>query len=222
MKSPNLNRYLDHTLLVQDATTEMIEVCCREAIEYSFKTVMVNPGYLSLVCERLKDHDDISPATVIGFPLGANTSEVKKYEAMQAAKQGAAEIDMVTRIDWLCENRFSEVEKEISLVRKSLPEEIILKVIIETARLSPEQQKKATKAIINGGAQYVKTSTGFFGGVTVEPVQNLVQEAQGKIKVKASGGIKTLAQAEILIQAGADRLGCSASVAIIMKWNDDI
>jgi deoxyribose-phosphate aldolase len=139
-------------------------------------------------------------------------------EAVKGVRDGAHEIDMVTNIGWLVSDRFSLAETEIAEVRKVLPYNVVLKVIIEAGFLSEKQRINATRAVINGGAQFVKTCTGFFGGATVEQVRTLHRAAAGQIEVKASGGIRTFEQCRQLLEAGATRLGSSASVAIIREW----
>ncbi|MFQ6008670.1 MAG: deoxyribose-phosphate aldolase, partial [Candidatus Zixiibacteriota bacterium] len=156
--------------------------------------------------------------SVAGFPLGASRTDIKVMEAVKGIRDGAHEIDMVANIGWLVSDRFSQAEKEIAEVRKALPYNVILKVIIEASFLSEEQQVAATKSVINGGAQFVKTCTGFFGGATVEQVRTLYHAASGQIEVKASGGIRTLKQCWQLLEAGATRLGSSASVAIMKEF----
>jgi len=155
--------------------------------------------------------------SVAGFPLSASRPDVKLFEATKGVSDGASEIDMVANVGWLASERYTDVEDEIRLLRKGLPYNVVLKVIIEAGKLSPEQQVEATKCVINGGAQFVKTCTGFFGGATVEQVRTLHKAAGGQIEVKASGGIKTLEQCRKLLTAGATRLGSSSSVAIMLE-----
>jgi deoxyribose-phosphate aldolase len=153
--------------------------------------------------------------STVGFPLGANRTDIKVAEASKAVTDGAMEIDMVANIGWIKSNRLAEVESEILEVRKSIPFNVILKVIIEAPLLSVIQQEEAVKAVINGGAQFVKTGTGFSGDATIEQVENLFLAAGGKIEVKASGGIRTLEQCRKLLESGASRLGSSSCVQIM-------
>jgi len=156
--------------------------------------------------------------SVSGFPLGASRTDVKVLEAVKGVKDGAHEIDMVANIGWLAASRFHQAEEEIAKARKALPYNVVLKVIIEAGCLTEKQKVEATKAVINGGAQFVKTCTGFFSGATVEQVSTLVEAACRQIEVKASGGIRTLDQCRQLLEAGVTRLGSSASVAIMKEF----
>ena len=155
--------------------------------------------------------------TVAGSPPRANPTDIKVVEAVEAAEDGATEIDMVANLGWLCENRFQEAEAEIRKVRRNLSAEIPLKVIIESSVLSVEQQRGAVQAVINAGAQFVKTCTGYAGSVCVDHVRTLVEVAHGQIGVKASGGIRTYSQSLDLLNAGAIRLGTSSSTAILAE-----
>lgn len=211
-----LNQRFDHTCLKSDATASDIIKLCEEARQWQFFAVVVNPTWVIKAQEELRD-SKVKIVTVCGFPLGAGTTDVKVIEAAKGVNDGAYEIDMVANIGWLADDDFKRVEKEISIVRKSLPDYIILKVIIEAGILSEEQQTKATQAVVFGGAQFVKTCTGFFGGVTNKLVQTLYQVSESKIAVKASGGIRNLKQCLQLLEAGATRLGCSCSVDIMKQ-----
>lgn len=212
----NLHRRFDHAALLPEVDRAAIIKLCREAKEFDFATVAVNPTWVSLAAAELQDCR-VAVLTVSGFPLGAATTEIKIAEALKGVADGASEIDMVANIGWLVSDRLSEAESEISQVRQNLPKEVVLKVIIEAGKLTPQQQADAARTVIKGGGQFVKTCTGFFGGATVAQVQTLSEAVGGRIEVKASGGIRTLEQCRQFIKAGATRLGSSASVAIMRE-----
>ncbi len=214
----NLNRKFDHATLHSEVTEKEIIKCCEEAIEYDFYSVAINPVWVKSAAEFLSG-SKVKILSVSGFPLGASRTDVKVIEAIKGVDDGAHEIDMVANIGWLASGKYSEVEREIEIIRENLPFNVLLKVIIEAGKLSIEQQIEATKCVMNGGAQFVKTCTGFFGGATIEQVKTLKSVSKDKIEVKASGGIKTLKQCKDLIEAGADRLGSSSSVNIIHELN---
>ncbi|MBU8933037.1 MAG: deoxyribose-phosphate aldolase [candidate division Zixibacteria bacterium] len=212
----NLNRRFDHALLRSDATEKDIVAMCAEAREHDFYSVAVNPCWAGLAHEALAG-SEVKVLGVSGFPLGASRTDLKIEEAIRGVRDGAEDIDMVANIGWLADDRYSSAEQEIKAVRDALPFSIVLKVIIEAGMLTIQQQVDATRSVVNGGAQFVKTCTGFFGGATVPQVQTLVGAAAGDIEVKASGGIKTLDQCRSLLEVGATRLGSSASVAIMAE-----
>lgn len=208
----NLASYIDHTLLKPVATKADILKLCEEAKQYHFASVCVNPCWVSLCAEVLKG-TGVNVCTVIGFPLGANTSEIKAAEAALAIKQGATEVDMVINIGALKEGNTDYVYQDILAVRKA-SEGKILKVIIETSYLTDEEKKTVCKLAAKAGADFVKTSTGFSSaGATAEDVK-LMKEASG-INVKASGGVRTKEDAIKMIEAGASRLGASAGIKIV-------
>lgn len=208
----NLASYIDHTLLKPIATKADILKLCAEAKQYHFASVCVNPCWVSLCAEVLKD-SGVQVCTVIGFPLGANTSEIKAEEAALAIKQGATEVDMVINIGALKEGNTDYVYQDILAVRKA-SEGKILKVIIETSYLTDEEKKTVCEIAAKAGTDFVKTSTGFSSaGAKAEDVK-LMKEASG-IKVKASGGVRTKEDALKMIEAGASRLGASAGIQIV-------
>mgnify|MGYP006297789885 CR=1 FL=1 len=211
-----LSRYIDHTTVSQTDSEADIVRLCDEAEQVSVYAVCVNPIWIKLAAERLAG-SDILVASVAGFPLGANKTETKVAEAMHAVDDGADEIDLVANIGWLVADRFVEAEAEIRKVRRRIPSDVVLKVIIECSRLIEPQQINATLAVINAGAAMVKTGTGMFGDVTVEQVRTLATAAGGRIGLKAAGGIRTREQCEALIRAGATRLGCSRTKAILAQ-----
>ncbi len=208
----NLASYIDHTLLKPVATKADILKLCDEAKQYHFASVCVNPCWVPLCAEVLKG-SGVNVCTVIGFPLGANTSEIKAQEAALAIKQGATEVDMVINIGALKEGNTDYVYQDILAVRKA-SEGKILKVIIETSYLTDEEKKTVCKLAAKAGADFVKTSTGFSSaGAKAEDVK-LMKEASG-IKVKASGGVRTKEDALKMLEAGASRLGASAGIQIV-------
>jgi deoxyribose-phosphate aldolase len=210
----DLNRRIDHAALRSRVDETAIEQLCAEALKYHFYSVAVSPCWIRQVAIFLEG-SEISICSVAGFPLGANRTDVKVKEAAEAASDGAHEIDMVANIGWLVSDRVSLAEREIKAVRDALPYNIILKVIIEAGELTQQQQTSATQAIVNAGAQFVKTGTGFLDGATAQQVQTLFRAARGQIEVKAAGGIRTVARCRELLGAGAARLGSSRSVQIM-------
>lgn len=208
---------IDHTLLKPEATEEDIFKLCQEARHYGFKAVCVQPYYVSFCVKALQD-SEVNVASVVGFPFGTNSTHVKALEAETAYTSGAQEVDMVLNISALKNGRIEEVCTDIKgvvNVSKKYPGTIV-KVIIETALLSTEEKLKACAAVIQGGAQYVKTSTGFNGGgATAEDVKLIAGAVGEKAKIKASGGIRSRNQAEEMLRAGASRLGTSSGIKII-------
>ena len=210
----NLNKMIDHTLLKPDATTSMIEKLCEEAREYDFASVCVNPCFVSLAAKLLTG-SDVKVCTVIGFPLGATLSNVKAFEASEAIKAGATEIDMVLNISWAKEHKYDEIAKEVAMVKKACGN-ILLKVILETCLLSDDEIIECSKACVKGNADYVKTSTGFSkGGATTHAVKLMRDTVGPDIGVKASGGVHNKEEALAMVNAGASRIGASCGVAIV-------
>lgn len=205
---------IDHTLLKPDATSSMIEKLCKEALEYDFASVCVNPCFVSLAANLLKG-SDVKTCTVIGFPLGATLSNVKAYEASEAIKAGATEIDMVLNISWAKEHRYDDIAKEVALVKKACGD-ILLKVILETCLLTDDEIIECSKACVKGNADYVKTSTGFSkGGATTHAVKLMRDTVGPNIGVKASGGVHNKNEALAMVDAGASRIGASCGVEIV-------
>ncbi|MFT8361589.1 MAG: deoxyribose-phosphate aldolase [Sporolactobacillus sp.] len=211
----DLARYIDHTALKADVTRTDILKLTAEARECGFASVCVNPYWVSLAARELKN-SEVAVCTVIGFPLGAATASAKAFEADDAIKNGADELDMVINIGALKAGEEDQVEEDIRAVVAAANQRAIVKVIIEACLLTDEEKKKACQLAVRAGADYVKTSTGFsHGGATVEDVR-LMREAVGPtIGVKAAGGIHTRAEALALIEAGADRIGASAGIQIV-------
>lgn len=210
----HISRYIDHTLLKATATENDILQLCKEAAEYGFYAVCVNSCYVPL-CKKSLAGLDIKIASVIGFPLGAMSAIAKSEEAKIAVADGAEEVDMVINIGVLKSGKYSEVESEIRLVKQAIGEKT-LKVIIETCYLTEEEKKIATQLSVNAGADFVKTSTGFgTGGATAEDVLLMRSVTQGKIKIKASGGIRDYETAKKYIDLGVTRIGTSNGIQII-------
>lgn len=215
-----LASYIDHTILKPDATSKTIDKVVREALDYSFKSVCVNPDKVRIVYELLKDSKGIEVCSVVGFPLGAHTTYIKAKETEEAIRNGATEIDMVINIGWLKDGEHKEVIEDIKAV-VSAAEGNVVKVIIETCYLTFEEKVKATELVVESGAHFVKTSTGFGTyGATLEDVALLSIVSDGRIKVKAAGGIRTYKDAVLMILSGAERIGASRSVDIIEGIDD--
>jgi deoxyribose-phosphate aldolase len=209
---------IDHTLLKPEATEAQVIQLCDEAKRYRFASVCVNPTYVKLCAQRLSG-SPVQVCTVIGFPLGASLPEVKAYETQQALKDGATEIDMVINVGALKDKRYELVKHDISsVVRVAREAGALVKVIIEAALLTDEEKVMACQLAQQAGADYVKTSTGLGpGGATADDVALMRRTVGPAMGVKAAGGIRTLADAQKMIQAGATRIGASASVKIIAE-----
>lgn len=214
--SEALAKYIDHTLLKPDATKEEINKIIEEAIKYKFASVCVNPHWVSYCSKHLKN-TDVKVCTVIGFPLGATTTETKVFEAKKAVRDGATEIDMVINVGELKMKNDSFVREDIqAVVSEAKAHNVLTKVIIETALLSDEEKINACKLAKEARADFVKTSTGFSsGGATEEDIKLMRHTVGETIGVKASGGIRDRETANKMIAAGATRIGASASVEII-------
>lgn len=206
---------IDHTLLKPEAMEKDIVSLCHEAVKYGFASVCVNPTYLC-TASRLLHGTSVAPTTVVGFPLGASLTEIKIQEILAAKAHGAREVDVVMNIGRAKSGDWKIVERDIDLMVQTAQScGLKVKVIIETSLLSQEEKQKAAEIVKDSGADYIKTSTGFFGGAAVEDVRNLKAWVGPDVKVKASGGIKTKEFALELIEAGADRLGTSSGIALI-------
>ncbi|WP_416197813.1 MAG: deoxyribose-phosphate aldolase [Sporanaerobacter sp.] len=213
----NIASMIDHTLLKPDATAEMIVDLCREAKEYNFFSVCVNPYYVKLAKDELKE-SSVKVATVIGFPLGSTPKEVKAFEALEAIKNGADELDMVINIGALKSKDYDTVKEDIKAVVDAAKGKALVKVIIETCLLNDEEKVKACEISEEAGADFVKTSTGFStGGATVEDVKLMRKTVGDRLGVKASGGIRDYDTVKKMIEAGASRIGASASVKIVQS-----
>ncbi|MDR0885124.1 MAG: deoxyribose-phosphate aldolase [Clostridiales Family XIII bacterium] len=210
-----LNQMIDHTLLKSDATIEDVLKLIDEAKEYNFKSVCINPTWVGLAHERLLSSQS-EVCTVIGFPLGANTSETKAFEAKNAIENGADEVDMVINIGALKCQQTKIVEDDIKAVVDASNHQAIVKVIIETALLTKDEIILACELALSAGADFVKTSTGFStGGATIDDVKLMKRIVGNELQVKASGGIHNYEEAIAMIEAGASRIGTSNGVAIM-------
>ena len=210
----NIAEYIDHTLLKADATGTMVKKICQEAVQYGFASVCVNSGFAELVSGQLSG-SKVKTCVVSGFPLGASQTLVKAFETREAIKRGAQEIDMVLNIGALKEGLYGMVEDDIKAVVQAAGKKAVVKVILECCLLENAEKEKACELAVRAGAAFVKTSTGFAsGGATIEDVRLLKNIVGTRAKVKASGGIRTAAEALAMIEAGADRLGTSSGVKI--------
>ncbi len=213
--SDGLASLIDHTLLKPDATREEVEQLCREAAQFCFASVCVNPNWVAL-CRELLRNSGVRVCTVIGFPLGAHLPDTKAYETRRALEQGAEEVDMVINIGALKSRDYALVEQDIHGVVSAAGGRALVKVILETALLSHDEKVMGCTLAKAAGADFVKTSTGFAGGgATVEDVQLMRETVGPEMGVKASGGVRTRDDAEKLVAAGATRLGASAGVKIV-------
>ena len=219
MKKNEIAAMIDHTLLKAFATPAQIEQLCKEAAEYHFASVCVNPTYVALAAKLLKG-TGVKVCTVIGFPLGANTSAVKAFEAKDAIANGAEEVDMVINVGAMKAGDCELVEKDIKAVVDAANGTLV-KVIIETCYLTDEEKVLACKAAANAGADFVKTSTGFgTGGATPADVALMRANIPDTMKVKASGGVHNYEEAMAVVEAGASRIGASAGMAIVAAAED--
>ena len=215
-----INKYIDHTNLKMDATSEDIARLCREAMEYDFYAVCVHPSYVSLAKDLLKN-TNILVATVVGFPLGMNSPKTKVFEAIDAVEMGADEIDMVINVGALKEKEYDYVKGEIEGIRDSIDGKT-LKVIIETSLLTKEEIIKMTEICNETFVSFIKTSTGFGErGASLEDIDIINEHKNEVLEIKASGGIKTLKFADELIKKGVSRIGTSSGVNIMKELEQD-
>lgn len=211
----NINKLIDHTALKPNTNKESILKLIAEAKTYDFASVCVNPCWVALAHQELKN-TDVKVCTVIGFPLGANTTEVKVFETKDAIEKGAQEIDMVINIAMLKDKEYDYVENEIHQIVEATKDKAIVKVIIETCLLTDEEKIKACELSQKAGADFVKTSTGFStGGATVHDIALMRKAVGAEMGVKASGGVHTHEEALAMVEAGATRIGASAGVKLL-------
>ncbi|GAB2950844.1 deoxyribose-phosphate aldolase [Hymenobacter coalescens] len=222
LSTDNLAARIDHTLLKPDATRAQIQQLCAEARQAQFASVCVPPCYVAVAANELYA-SGVAVCTVVGFPLGYQLTKVKFFEAHQALSEGATEIDVVMNVAAFKSGNHAEVEDELGQLAELCHfRGGLLKVIIETALLSPAEIRQACDLCAAAGADFVKTSTGFASrGATVEDIRLMRDQLPAHIRIKASGGIRTHAQAVALVQAGADRLGASAGIALLTPPADD-
>lgn len=214
----NIAQTIDHTLLKATATKAQIKELCDQAIEYKFKTVCVPTCYVAMASKLLQG-TEVGVTTVVGFPLGNETPETKAFQTKEAVSNGATDVDTVINIGALKDKEYDYVQADIEAVvkaAKEADEKTIVKVIIETCYLTPEEIAKATELVVAAKADFVKTSTGFgTAGATLEAVQIMKKVAGDQIEIKAAGGIGNAETAKAMLEAGATRLGVSKSIAIV-------
>ena len=206
--------YIDHALLNPTATPQQVEQCCAQAEQFHFPTVCVYPAAVRQATELLHGKK-IQACTVIGFPTGATTSATKLYEAQEAVDNGATELDVAINLGWLKAGKSEEIYREIAEICQQTGQTV--KAILETTVLTNTEKRLAAEICMDAGAAFLKTSTGWFGGATVEDVRLLHKITKGQVGIKASGGIRTLEQAINLIKAGATRLGTSRGPDLIQQ-----
>lgn len=209
--------HVDHTQLRPTATWEEIRETCEEGIRYGTATVCLPPAFVREAVDYVAGR--IPVCTVIGFPNGYNTTAVKCFEAEEAVRNGASEIDMVIRLGWVKEQRYDDVTKEIRAVREACDGKL-LKVIVETCLMNREEKLRLCDAVAESGADYIKTSTGFSaGGATEEDLRLMASRVPAHLKIKAAGGIRSLEDAETFLSLGASRLGTSSIVRLVREQN---
>lgn len=217
----NIASYIDHTLLKPESTKEQVIQLCKEAAEYEFASVCVNPSYVETAAAELKN-SKVKVCTVIGFPLGASTSETKAFETKDAIEKGAEEIDMVVNIGAVKSGDSEQVKNDIQAVVDAAKGKAIVKVIIEASLLTDEEKVLASRLSKEAGADFVKTSTGFStGGATVADVKLMRETVGSELGVKASGGVRSLEDVQGMIDAGASRIGASSGVQIMQGLKSD-
>lgn len=212
----NIAQMIDHTVLKADTAKATIDTLLEEAKAYGFASVCLNPYWVKYAADALADYPETKVCTVIGFPIGANTKEVKALETKDAIQNGATEVDMVINIGALKSGQEGLVQADIAAVVEAAKGKALVKVIIEACLLTDDEKKKACELAVAAGADYVKTSTGFStGGATVEDIKLMRKTLGPDLGVKASGGVRTLEDAEAMIEAGATRIGASSGVDIV-------
>lgn len=215
MRKEDVLQKVDHTLLAQTATWQEIKQICEDAMTYQTASVCIPPSFVKQAKEYVGDR--MAVCTVIGFPNGYNTTEVKKAETEDAIQKGADEIDMVINLGWVKEQRFDLIEEEIRVLKKNCGEKI-LKVIIETCLLSEEEKIKMCEVVTKAGADFIKTSTGFStGGATLEDIELFAKHVGSGVQIKAAGGIASFEDGEAFIKAGASRLGTSRLIKLMKE-----
>ncbi|MEY2832468.1 MAG: hypothetical protein RLZZ574_1726 [Cyanobacteriota bacterium] len=215
----DLATYIDHTLLKPSAIAEEVNQICQEAWQYNFPAVCIYPAMVRQARELLHDKQP-QICTVIGFPTGAVTSTVKLYEAQEAVENGATELDVVINLGWAKSGESGKIYREIAQICAETGQTV--KAILETTVLTNEEKRLTAEVCLDAGVAYLKTSTGWFGGATVEDVKLLQEITRGQVGIKAAGGIRTYEQAIALIQAGATRLGTSRGVDLLRQQNESV
>ena len=214
----DLAPYIDHSLLSPIATSEQVAQWCEECDRYGFASVCIAPCHVGQAVELLHN-SKVNVCTVIGFPTGATTEATKLYEAQEAAERGATELDVVMNLGWLKSGKTEAVHRELATICEETG--LLVKAILETAVLTPAEIALAAEICMDAGASFLKTSTGWQGGATVAVVHQLWELTQGRVGIKASGGIGTAAQAVALVQAGATRLGTSRGPDLIRQQQEE-
>lgn len=215
MNKNELSKFIDHTILKAEASEKAVEKVCKEALEYNFASVCINPCNVKLA-SKLLEGSEVKVCTVIGFPLGANTSKVKAFETEDAILNGAHEVDMVINIGKLKDKDYDYVREDIKAVVNAAKGKALTKVIIETCLLTDEEKVKACELAKEAGADFVKTSTGFStGGATPADIKLMRETVGPDMGVKASGGVRNIDDAEAVINNGATRIGASSSIDIV-------
>ncbi|MBD2108986.1 deoxyribose-phosphate aldolase [Nodosilinea sp. FACHB-13] len=214
----DLAPYIDHSLLSPTTTAEQVAQWCAEGDRYGFASVCIAPCYVPQAVELLHN-TKVKVCTVIGFPTGATTSGTKLYEAQEAAERGADELDVVINLGWLKTGNTDAIHREIATICEETG--LLVKAILETAVLTPPEIALAAEVCMDAGVSFLKTSTGWQGGATVEVVRQLWELTQGQVGIKASGGIGTAAQAVALVQVGATRLGTSRGVDLMRQQQEE-
>ena len=213
MNVQNIFSHVDHTLLKATASWDEIKKLCDEAVKIRSASVCIPPSYVKRVSEAYGDRLNI--CTVIGFPLGYSTGEVKAYEAEQAVRDGASEVDMVVNLGDVKNGNFEKITEEISLLKKAAGDNI-LKVIVETCYLTEDEKIRLCECVTDGGADYIKTSTGFgTAGASIEDIRLFKKHIGPHVKMKASGGIRTKADMEMFLEEGCERLGTSSALKVL-------
>lgn len=217
MEKHEIFRFIDHTLLKQNAVWEQIREICRQGMEFGTASVCIPPSFVKQAAAFVEERLPI--CTVIGFPNGYQTTAVKVFEAADAVRNGAAEIDMVINIGWAKAKKYDDILQEINAVKEACGEKR-LKVIIETCLLTEEEKIALCDVVSRSQADYIKTSTGFAGGgATLADIQLFKKHVTGNTKIKAAGGIQSVADAEAFLAAGAERLGSSSLLAMLQQEN---
>ena len=216
----NIAKMIDHTILKPNTTKDEVMTLINEAKEYKFASVCINPYWVKMAAGELTDYPDTKVCTVIGFPLGANTKEIKAWETKNAIENGAEEVDMVINIGALKSGDFETVKVDIAEVVEAAKDKALVKVIIETCLLTTEEKQTACRLAVEAGADYVKTSTGFStGGANADDIKLMRETVGPDIGVKASGGVRSFNDAKQMIEAGATRIGASSGITIVEESN---
>ena len=215
MNKQEILGHIDHTLLKAFSTWDQIKALCDDAVEYKTASVCIPPSFVKRAKETYGDA--LNVCTVIGFPLGYNTTAVKAFEVKEAIREGASEVDMVINIGALKDKDYDYVQNEIAELKKAAGDHI-LKVIVETCYLTEEEKVKVCELVTNAGADYIKTSTGFgTGGATIEGINLFKAHIGPSVKMKASGGVKTVEDLEMFLDAGCERIGTSSAIGLLKE-----